>query len=217
MPMKKTNVTPSEIPKHTHGNVAHSIERFGFETYVLPLQIAYDADDTHVFVDCNGTVFLQVVQDFVEVLGIVDRYGNSYLRRTDHIDGSLVALEDLEHLAEETVSKQHTARLDLDSSNIVLGSYCFDLTFFRIVGDQCARRKRVHGVQQADRNVGIFGRLNTGGVQNLGTEVGQLGSFFKMQLAHRRRFVDNARVVVVHTVDIGPDLDFGSMDSGTDQ
>ena len=92
---------------------------------------------------------------------------SSYLRRTDHIDGSLVALEDLEHLAEETVSKQHTARLDLDSSNIVLGSYCFDLTFFRIVGDQCARRKRVHGVQQADRNVGIFGRLNTGGVQNL--------------------------------------------------
>ena len=35
---------------HTHGNVAHSIERFGFETYVLPLQVAYDADDTHVFV-----------------------------------------------------------------------------------------------------------------------------------------------------------------------
>ena len=54
----------------------------------------------------------------LRMLGVIDRYGNSYLRCTDHIDGSLVALEDFEYLAEETVCQQHAARFNLNGSNI---------------------------------------------------------------------------------------------------
>ena len=95
------------------------------------------------------------------MLGVIDRYGNSYLRRTDHIDGSLVALEDFEYLAEETVCQQHAARFNLNGSNITLGSNSLDLALFGIIGNQCTRGMRIHRVQQANRYVGILSRLDT--------------------------------------------------------
>ena len=55
---------------HSHGNVSHRIERFGFETNVFPFQIAHHADDAHVLVDSNRTVFLQVIENLVQVLDV---------------------------------------------------------------------------------------------------------------------------------------------------
>ena len=54
-------------------------------------------------------------------------------------------------------------------------------------------------------------------MQNLGTEVCQLGGLFEMQMTHRRSLVHNTGVVVVHAVDIRPNLDFGSVDGSTNQ
>ena len=54
-------------------------------------------------------------------------------------------------------------------------------------------------------------------MQNLGTEVSQLGSFLELQLVDRLRLVDHTRVVVVHTVDVGPNLDFLSVQGSTDE
>ena len=54
-------------------------------------------------------------------------------------------------------------------------------------------------------------------MQNLCTEVSQLGCFFEVQLAYRSGLVNNTRVVIVHTVDICPDLDFGSVHCCSDQ
>ena len=76
---------------------------------------------------------------------------------------------------------------------------------------------RIHCIQQTYRDIGIFSRLNAGRVQNFCTEVSQLGCFFKMQLANRGSLVDNARVVVVHSVNICPYLDFGSIHGCTNQ
>ena len=91
------------------------------------------------------------------------------------------------------------------------------LPFFRIVRNQCARSSRFHGVQQTYRNVGIFSRLDTSRVQNLCTEVGQFSCFFKVKLTYRRSLVYYARVIVVHTVDVCPDLDFRSIDGSSNQ
>ena len=59
---------------HTYWDIAHSIESLCFETYIFPTQVAYHTDDTHVVVYGYDAVLLEVVQDFVQVLGIVDRY-----------------------------------------------------------------------------------------------------------------------------------------------
>lgn len=71
-----------------------------------------------------------------------------------------------------------------------------------------------------NKRTGIFvqlGRQDAGRVQDLGPEVSQFGSFFEMQVADRRCLFNDARIVVVHTVDVCPYLDFFRTDSRTDQ
>ena len=167
----------------------------------------------------NGyrTVLLQVVYDFVQVFRIVYRHRYAYFRSADHVDGGLVAFEDLEYLAQESVSQQHTAGFDLDGCYVVLGGHCLDFTFFRFVGNQGTRGRRFHRIQQAYRDIGIFSGLYTGRMENLGAEISQFCGFFEVQLTHRRSLVHHARVVVVHTVDVCPYLDFRSVDGRTDQ
>ena len=165
----------------------------------------------------DGTVLLQIVHNLIQVLRVVDRHGYTYFRCADHVDGCLIAFEDFEHLAQETMSQQHTAGFDFDGRDVVLGSDCLDFAFFRVVRNQRTRSRWFHGVQQTYRDVGIFGRLDAGGVQNLGTEVSQFSSLLKVQLTDRRSLVHHARVIVVHTVDVRPNLDFRRVDGCTDQ
>lgn len=65
----------------------------------------------------------------------------------------------------------------------------------------------VHGVEEADRDVVHLGGEDTGGVENLCAEIGELGGFVKREFAYGLGVVDEAGVVIVHTVDVGPDLD----------
>ena len=54
-------------------------------------------------------------------------------------------------------------------------------------------------------------------MQNFRAEVSQLGCLFEMQLAYGRSLVHDTRVVVVHPVNVRPDLDFLGLDSGADE
>ena len=81
---------------------------------------------------------------------------------------------------------------------------------------KCARSLRIHCVQQADRDIGIFSRLDTSRVQNLCTEVTNSAASSKCSW-RTGGLVNNTRVVIVHTVDICPDLDFGSVHCCSDQ
>ena len=54
-------------------------------------------------------------------------------------------------------------------------------------------------------------------MQNLGSEVCQLSSLLEVQLVNRLCAINHAWVVVVHTVDISPDLNLVSSDSSTNQ
>ena len=54
-------------------------------------------------------------------------------------------------------------------------------------------------------------------MQNLSTKVSQLGCLLKVQLVNRLCAVNHTWVVIVHTVDIGPDLNLISTDSSTNQ
>ena len=52
-------------------------------------------------------------------------------------------------------------------------------------------------------------------MQDLGTKVGQLGCLLEVQLMHGFGMVYDTRVVVVHTIDIGPYLNLLSTDGST--
>ena len=54
-------------------------------------------------------------------------------------------------------------------------------------------------------------------MQDLGTEIGQLCCLLKVELVYGICLVNDARVVVVHAVDVGPDLNFLSTESHADE
>ena len=138
---------------------------------------------------------------------IVDTHRHAHLGGADHVDGSLPALEDLEDLAQETVREEHAGRLDADGGDVVLGRDGLDGAGLGDVVDQRARRVGVHGVQQEHRNARELGRLDAGRVQDLGAEIAQLGGLLEVEVPHGGGVVHDARIVVVHAVDVGPDLD----------
>ena len=115
------------------------------------------------------------------------------------------------------MSQEHPGTLDFDDGDMVLGGYGFDGAIVGLVVNERAGGRRLHGIEETYGDVGIFGRLNAGGVQDFGSEVGQFGRLFKVQMPYGLRIFHHARVVVVHPVDIGPDLDFLRADGGSHQ
>ena len=49
-----------------------------FKTDIFPFKVTYNADDTHFFINGYCSVFLQVIKDFVQMLGVVYRNGYTY-------------------------------------------------------------------------------------------------------------------------------------------
>ena len=86
-----------------------------------------------------------------------------------------------------------------------------------MVADGCTLSIGIHGVQQTDGNSCVFSRLYTGGVKDLGTEIGKLSSLLEMQLMDRGGLVNHTRVIVMHAVDVCPYLNLLSIQRGTDQ
>ena len=54
-------------------------------------------------------------------------------------------------------------------------------------------------------------------MKNLCTKVGKFSCFLEIELTHRGSTFNKARVVVVHTIDIGPNLNFIGTDGGTNE
>ena len=54
-------------------------------------------------------------------------------------------------------------------------------------------------------------------MEDLGAEVGQLSGLVEIEAMDRRGTLDDTRVIVVHAIDVGPDLHFGGADSGPDE
>ena len=72
IPDKEGNVVvTSSKGNHSHRYVPHRIKRFSFETDILPFQVTYYTDNTHILVNSDSTVFFQVVQNLVQMLGVV--------------------------------------------------------------------------------------------------------------------------------------------------
>ena len=64
---------------HPNGDISHGIERMGFEPHIAPFQIAHYADDAHLPIDGYRAVFLQVVDNFVQ-MGYTTQIGRASCR-----------------------------------------------------------------------------------------------------------------------------------------
>lgn len=62
-----------------------------------------------------------------------------------------------------------------------------------------------------------LGGLDTGGVKDLRSEICQLGGFLEVEATYGSRSIDDTGVVVVHAIDIRPDLDLVDLKGGTDE
>ena len=62
-----------------------------------------------------------------------------------------------------------------------------------------------------------LGGLDASGVKDLRSEVCQLRGFLEVEATHGRRSIDDTGVVVVHAIDICPDLDLVDLEGGTDE
>ena len=62
-----------------------------------------------------------------------------------------------------------------------------------------------------------LGGLDAGGVKDLRPEVRQLRGFLEVEATHGSRSIDDTGVVVVHTIDVRPDLDLVDLEDGSDE
>ena len=181
------------------------------------MQVTHYADDAHVFVYFNGAVLLQFFHNGIDSAVVVDRKTYAHFRSGHHVDAGLVSFKNFKHLAEETCSEEHTAADNLDCRDVVLCCDGLNLSKLHLVVDECARRLGVHSVEQAHGDTCEASGLYASGVKNLRTEVSQFRGFIKVELTHGLCAFNDTGVVVVHAVDVGPNLNFFSAEHRTNQ
>ena len=208
-------VVASTIGNHAHWDILQGLCGNGLKAHIAPVQITYNADDTHIIVHLYDTKLLEFVEDRNEVGTIVNRHGYSDLRGADHVNTGFVFLKHLKHTAQETIRQKHAGRSDVDSNNIILSCYRFDLAVLGDIADSSTRSSRIHRIEQTHRDIGILRWLNASWVQDFSAKICQLSCLYEMQMAHRSGILYKTRIVVVHTINIGPNLNLRSTNSST--
>ena len=119
-------VITAAVGDHADWDVAKGTDDADFEAEVLPGEVANNTDDDQITVDGDGTVALEVVNDFFEVLGVVDGDGDAHFGGGDHIDGGAVVLEGLEDFAHKAGGQEHASAFDPNGGDVVFGGDGFD-------------------------------------------------------------------------------------------
>ena len=118
-------VITAAIGDHADRDVAKGADDADFEAEVLPGEVANNTDDDQITVDGDGTVALEVVNDFFEVLGVVYGDGDTHFGGGDHIDGGAMILEGLEDFAHKAGGQEHASAFD-PNGDVVFGGNGFD-------------------------------------------------------------------------------------------
>ena len=205
------------ITNHTDRNVFERKCCVTFKTAICPAQISNNADDAHTFVDHDSANFFEFVYNGGKVASIVDAERYTYFARGNHIDAGLVFVEDAENFAHKACGKEHSRADNFDYGDVIFGCNCFDAPFFAVIIDECAGSFRVEGVLQSHGNTSISSWLNTGWVKNFCTKVSQFCCFLKTKLTHGSCAFNKTRVVVVHPVDVCPNLNLTCANGCTDE
>ena len=101
-------VVAAAIRNHTYRYVLHSVKDKSLKAEVVPVEVTHHADDAHVAVHGYRAIFLELVHNLVKVRCIVNTHRYAHLTRGNHVDRSLITLEYLEHLTQETCGEEHS-------------------------------------------------------------------------------------------------------------
>ena len=205
------------IAYHADRNVLQSLTCHCFEADIVTCQITHDADDAHVFLYAHRSVLLQFVDDVLKVVAVVYGNADTDLTGANHVDAGLVGLEDFEHFTQEAVCQEHSAAVYLDADVPVASCHCLDGATLELVVDDSPGSRGVHRVEQTHRDASELGRLDAGGMQYLCAEVGKFCCLFEVELAHRLGMLHKARVVIVHTINVGPYLNLLCLNGSANQ
>ena len=210
-------VVARAVGNHAHRDAREGLHDAGRVAHVVVSEVAHDADDGHVLLYADRAHLFQFLDDEGETRSVVDGQRDGHFGGRDHIDTRLVLAEYLEHALQVARGKQHPVRHDLDHGDVVLGCDGLDTALLHLVVDDGAGGVGVHRVEQADGHAGEAGRLDARRVQDFCAEVRELGRLVEVELAHRFGVLDKPRVVVVHSVDVRPYLDFGRLQRCADE
>ena len=128
----------ASVGYHADGDFGKGFGHLALKAYVAPAEVAHHTDDAHVFVDLDGAVFLQFVENGCQATGVVDAERYADFGGGDHVDAGVVGLEYLEYLAHEAGGEEHAAGHDLDDGDVVLGGDGLDFAALHLVVDDGA-------------------------------------------------------------------------------
>src|SRR6185437_12501225 len=75
--------------------------------------VADNANDGLIAIDVHRREFREMAHNLIEALAVlIDRQRDTYLGSGDHVDRSLISIEDFEDAAEETVRHEHSRGAD---------------------------------------------------------------------------------------------------------
>ena len=149
--------------------------------------------------------------------GIVNAHGNADFRSGNHVDARVERVEYVENLAHEPRGEQHSRRDYPYGCDAVFCGYGFNLAAFHLVVYNRAFCRRVKGVEKPyGYSCELCGK-NAGGVEYLRPEICEFRSLLKVELVNGFCSLNKARVVVVHSVYVGPYLYFLRLDCRANQ
>lgn len=210
-------VRRAAVGDHANGHIGERLEYCRGIAFLIGGKVTGDADDALVLINLDGAKLLEVVDDVIEVTVGIDGHGDTHFGCCYHIDGCLVALEDLEHLAHKAVGEEHAAALDAEGDDVVLGSNGSDTVGALMPADEGAMGFGIHGVEKADGYVVDLGGQDTCGVEYLSAEISKFGSLVEGEFGHGFGVVNESGVIVVHAIDVCPYLDLVSKERSTNE
>src|SRR5215213_5170835 len=114
-----------------------------------------------------------------------------------------MALEDLEHSAQESMREQHPRRSHLDEYDIAFSGNCAHWTVRRVESNACSFSLRLSRIVDEYGNSELHRRSDRVVMENLRTERSELGRLVEPDLLDEQRAVHHARVGGEHAIDIG--------------
>src|ERR1700736_1706367 len=170
---------------------------------------ANQTDNSLVLIDRDFGELVQLADDLVQVRGLVNGERYADLRRGNHVDGSLVAVENFEDAAQESVDHKHASGADVQNGDVFLiGDGLHAVRGRNRFGDDPrAFDLGTLRVQDQDRDIFLDGGQHRGGGQYLGAKVRQFGCLREGDGTHAMAARADGGVTGEHAIDVGPDLD----------
>ena len=145
------------------------------------------------------------------MIDVVDGQRNAHLRCRNIVNHRLIFVEDVKHIFQKTMSKEHARRDDTDESDSFFVSNRLDDTLFlrlRVCHDQRSTILGAARIQHADGNIALDRRTDRLRMKHARAEVGKFRRLIKRHHLDFLCVLHNRWIGGEDTVHVRPDLNF---------